>query len=277
MRRILSEIDDHIERNGLVSEVFDAEPIPTISVGPTVENIDLRAAGIRTVIWATGHRRTYPWLQIPVLDADGELRQRRGVTPVPGSTCSGQRFQHFRSSNFIGRVGRGAAYVADHIVAHRASISPRTDGPHAHRSTSPRRRRVGAPVSGAMNVDRVAFAVVEAEDIVRFTAMTGDRNPLHYGADVAAASRFGGIIVQGGVTTGLLNALVAEDLPGPGSVFLNVNWDFRAPTRPGDVITAHAEIISVHAPSRSARCAPRSPISTATRSSRGPPSCTANR
>ncbi len=121
MRRILSEIDDHIERNGLVSEVFDAEPIPTISVGPTVENIDLRAAGIRTVIWATGHRRTYPWLQIPVLDADGELRQRRGVTPVPGLYVLGQRFQHFRSSNFIGRVGRDAAYVADHIVAHRSS------------------------------------------------------------------------------------------------------------------------------------------------------------
>ena len=88
--------------------------------------------------------------------------------------------------------------------------------------------------------------LVEAEDIVRFTAMTGDRNPLHYDAARAAASRFGGIIVQGGVTTGLLNALVAEDLPGPGSVFLNVNWDFRSPTRPGDVITAHGEIVSVH-------------------------------
>ena len=102
---------------------------------------------------------------------------------------------------------------------------------------------------GVVNVgDRGSRSrLVEAEDIVRFTAMTGDRNPLHYDADVAAASRFGGIIVQGGVTTGLLNALVAEDLPGPGSVFLNVNWDFRAPTRPGDVITAEAEVISVHA------------------------------
>ena len=87
---------------------------------------------------------------------------------------------------------------------------------------------------------------VVAEDIVRFTEMTGDRNPLHYDADVAAASRFGGIIVQGGVTTGLLNALVAEDLPGPGSVFINVNWDFKAPTRPGDMITAHGEIVEVH-------------------------------
>lgn len=88
---------------------------------------------------------------------------------------------------------------------------------------------------------------VEAEDIVRFTEMTGDRHPLHYDVDVAAATRFGGIIVQGGVTTGLLNALVAKDLPGAGSVFLNVNWDFRAPVKPGDVITAEAEVISVHA------------------------------
>jgi acyl dehydratase len=88
---------------------------------------------------------------------------------------------------------------------------------------------------------------VEMEDIVRFTAMTGDRNPLHYDPELAAETRFGGIIVQGGVTAGLLNALVAEDLPGPGSVFLNVNWDFRAPVRPGDVITACGEIVDVHA------------------------------
>ena len=60
-----------------------------------------------------------------------------------------------------------------------------------------------------------------------FTAMTGDRNPLHYDAALAAAAPFGGgLIVQGGVTSGLLNAVVAEDLPGPGSVFLGVEWRF---------------------------------------------------
>jgi acyl dehydratase len=84
---------------------------------------------------------------------------------------------------------------------------------------------------------------VTARDIELFTEMTGDRNPLHYDQGLAAASRFGGIIVQGGVTSGLLNALVAEDLPGPGSVFLNVNWSFRAPVRPGDEITAEAEVL----------------------------------
>ena len=84
---------------------------------------------------------------------------------------------------------------------------------------------------------------VTARDIELFTEMTGDRNPLHYDEQLAARSRFGGIIVQGGVTTGLLNALVAEDLPGPGSVFLHVDWNFRAPVRPGDEITAEAEVI----------------------------------
>lgn len=83
---------------------------------------------------------------------------------------------------------------------------------------------------------------VTSEDIERFTAMTGDRNPVHYDPELAAASRFGRIIVQGGVTTGLLNALVAEELPGPGSVFLETHWSYRAPVSPGDVITAEVEV-----------------------------------
>jgi acyl dehydratase len=84
---------------------------------------------------------------------------------------------------------------------------------------------------------------VTAGDIELFTELTGDRNPLHYDEERAAATRFGGLIVQGGVTTGLLNALVAEDLPGPGSVFLHVDWSFKAPVRPGDEITAEAEVL----------------------------------
>jgi acyl dehydratase len=88
---------------------------------------------------------------------------------------------------------------------------------------------------------------VEAHDIELFTQLTGDRNPLHYDDQLARATRFGGIIVQGGVTSGLLNAVVAEDLPGPGSVFLRVGWNFRAPVRPGDVITAEVEVLELHA------------------------------
>jgi acyl dehydratase len=84
---------------------------------------------------------------------------------------------------------------------------------------------------------------VRAEDIDLFTELTGDRNPLHYDEAAAERSRFGRIIVQGGVTSGLLNAVVAEDLPGPGSVFLHVNWSFKAPVAPGDEITAEVEVL----------------------------------
>jgi acyl dehydratase len=86
---------------------------------------------------------------------------------------------------------------------------------------------------------------VTERDIELFTELTGDRNPLHYDEAAAARSRFGGLIVQGGVTSGLLNAVVAEDLPGPGSVFLHVDWSFKAPVRPGDEITAEVEVIEV--------------------------------
>ena len=86
---------------------------------------------------------------------------------------------------------------------------------------------------------------VTERDIELFTELTGDRNPLHYDEEAAAQSRFGGLIVQGGVTSGLLNAVVAEDLPGPGSVFLHVDWSFKAPVRPGDEITAEVEVIEV--------------------------------
>jgi acyl dehydratase len=87
--------------------------------------------------------------------------------------------------------------------------------------------------------------LVTVRDIELFTELTGDRNPLHYDAEAATASRFGGIIVQGGVTSGLLNAVVAEDLPGPGTVFLHVDWKFTAPVSPGDEITAEVEVLEV--------------------------------
>ncbi|HVB37370.1 MAG TPA: MaoC family dehydratase [Vicinamibacterales bacterium] len=88
---------------------------------------------------------------------------------------------------------------------------------------------------------------VQARDIELFTAISGDRNPLHYDEAVARASRFGAIVVQGGITSAILNAVVAEDLPGPGTVFLQVNWSFKAPVRPGDTITGEVEVTKVRA------------------------------
>jgi putative flavoprotein involved in K+ transport len=118
MRRVLREIDLHAAATGLESEVLDPAPPPPVVPAPSPPRLDLRAEGITNVVWATGHRRSYPWLKVPVVGTDGEIRQRRGVTPAPGLYVLGQRFQHFRNSNFIDGVGRDAAYVADHVAAH---------------------------------------------------------------------------------------------------------------------------------------------------------------
>ena len=89
--------------------------------------------------------------------------------------------------------------------------------------------------------------VVSTRDIELFTEISGDRNPLHYDEEAARATRFGGIVVQGGVISAILNAVVAEDLPGPGTVFLQVNWSFKAPVRPGDTITGEITVTKVRA------------------------------
>jgi acyl dehydratase len=86
---------------------------------------------------------------------------------------------------------------------------------------------------------------VTARDIELFTEISGDRNPLHYDEAAARATKFGGIVVQGGVISAILNAVVAEDLPGPGTVFLQTTWSFRAPVRPGDTITGEVTVMRV--------------------------------
>jgi acyl dehydratase len=82
-------------------------------------------------------------------------------------------------------------------------------------------------------------------DVDLFAEITGDRNPLHFDAALAARGPFGGLIVQGGVTSGLLNAVVAEDLPGPGSVFLGTEWRFAKAVRIGETIEAEVEVIAL--------------------------------
>src|SRR6266511_2101555 len=76
-----------------------------------------------------------------------------------------------------------------------------------------------------------------------FAEMTGDYNPLHFDTAFTARTKFKRLVVQGGLTTGLLHALVAMDMPGPGTVFLSQNWKFTAPVYIGDTITAEAEVV----------------------------------
>ena len=85
-----------------------------------------------------------------------------------------------------------------------------------------------------------------AEHVKTFAAMSGDYNPLHFDESFVAKTKFKRLVVQGGLTTGLLHALVAMDMPGPGTVFLSQNWKFTAPVFIGDTITAEAEVISKH-------------------------------
>src|SRR5215471_11643869 len=89
-------------------------------------------------------------------------------------------------------------------------------------------------------------ATLTAEHVRLYSQITGDLNPLHTDPAFAAATRFKKLIVQGGLTSGLLNAIVAMDLPGPGTVFLETRWRFTNPVLIGDTVTAEVEILEVH-------------------------------
>lgn len=104
------------------------------------------------------------------------------------------------------------------------------------------RHAEGRPAAGAVAERSRTTTMLDVE---MFSAMTGDMNPLHYDAALAERSPFGGLIVQGGVTSGLLNAAVAEDLPGPGTVSLGVEWRFVKAVLVGETITARVEVAAV--------------------------------
>ena len=117
--RLLAEIDAYAAAMpGAAAGPPDPPPAIAVPAGPS--RIDLRRAGISAVVWATGYRPWYPWLKVPVLDAAGRIRHRRGVTAVPGLYAIGLRFQHRRSSTFVDGARHDAAYLADKITADRA-------------------------------------------------------------------------------------------------------------------------------------------------------------
>ncbi len=114
--RILARIDAFIADHPQLA-AGDAEPIVRHSFGPSPTSIDLEAAGITTVVWATGYVRRYPWLNVPIFDEHSEIRHDGGVTPAPGLYVLGLRFMRRRNSNFIDGVGHDARALADHLVA----------------------------------------------------------------------------------------------------------------------------------------------------------------
>jgi acyl dehydratase len=86
---------------------------------------------------------------------------------------------------------------------------------------------------------------VTARDVELYAEITEDRNPLHFDPDFAARTRFGRLVAQGGITSGMLNAVVAMDLPGPGTVFMSQSLRYLAPTYLGDTLTAEVEVLAV--------------------------------
>jgi len=136
LERILSRIDAYIDGLNQSTSLRDRiqaaahpDPIDT-SAWPTTDRLDLAKEGIRTVIWATGFRRDYSWLGVPVLDGHGELVHARGVTPARGLYAMGLRLQHTRKSSFIDGVAIDAEYLATHITEHiTEGTSSRAVGP----------------------------------------------------------------------------------------------------------------------------------------------------
>ena len=117
MRSVLDRIDEHI------ADVHPAWPhvpdrIPAVTLLPSPAAVDLAEHEIGTVIWATGYRRDYSWLDVPgAVGGDGEIVQQHGVSPVPGLYTIGLNFQRYRASHFIGGVGADALPLARELVA----------------------------------------------------------------------------------------------------------------------------------------------------------------
>lgn len=123
MRRLLARVDATVDGPNPATVSAPAWPVAT---DDAVTEVDLRAAGVRTVIWATGYRRSYPWLHVPILDSAGEVRHRRGVTPAPGLYVVGMHWQTRRGSMTLDGVRHDAADVVGHIVAgltHRDALA----------------------------------------------------------------------------------------------------------------------------------------------------------
>jgi putative flavoprotein involved in K+ transport len=115
--RLLSRIDDHIAAERLDAMVDPPHRPDPIRPPAAPTSIDLEADGIRTVVWATGFRRSYPWLEVPVTDERGEIRHEGGITPVPGLYVMGLPFMRRRKSTFLDGVGDDAAELAAHLAA----------------------------------------------------------------------------------------------------------------------------------------------------------------
>jgi putative flavoprotein involved in K+ transport len=124
MHRFLDAVDRYVDDAGLTREVLPPTRPSPVKVSDPVSRLDLAVANIGPVLVAAGYRPYHPWLRLPVLAPDGSIRQRRGVTSVPGLYVVGQPFQHRRDSSFIGGARHDARYVVDHLLGREISVPP---------------------------------------------------------------------------------------------------------------------------------------------------------
>lgn len=116
MNRLLASIDDWVNANGFAERFSVPERYEATDVGPQTRlSLDLIGAGIDTVIWATGFRPDYSWLDVPVLDRKGRIRHDGGVVAAPGLYVMGLPFMRRRKSSFIDGAGDDAADLAAHL------------------------------------------------------------------------------------------------------------------------------------------------------------------
>lgn len=118
LARVLERIDEHIEQQGLGNSVAPRHELPIIEVPESEPELDLAALGVRSVLWATGYRRSYPWLKLPILTSNGDIAHSGGVTPFPGVYVIGLNFQRRRNSSYIDGVGDDARLLSD-LIARR--------------------------------------------------------------------------------------------------------------------------------------------------------------
>lgn len=128
LHALLDSLDRYVDRAGLTREVLAPVRPAAVPAVPVPSRLDLRAEGIGTVVLATGFRPDNDWVDLPVKDADGSFRQRRGVTDAPGLYVVGQRFQHRRDSGFIDGARHDAHAIVRHLTAGTLRVADEQHG-----------------------------------------------------------------------------------------------------------------------------------------------------
>jgi putative flavoprotein involved in K+ transport len=124
VERLLARVDEHIRRSGRAAPPPDRpEPPPAPWADLAPRRLDVNRSHVSTVIWATGYRRDYSWINAPVFDADHEPVHQRGSTPASGLYFLGLRWLYRRKSNIIDGVGPDAEYLAEQLSQDRATVT----------------------------------------------------------------------------------------------------------------------------------------------------------